>query len=79
MPTNNTWLVDVEIQAVLDTVKTHFPHRTDGEYHNDVDDDDWGFTGWGAVKAIPDRDYQAVASASRPLGGGAKRILDGRS
>ncbi|HRZ07357.1 MAG TPA: hypothetical protein P5102_14630 [Candidatus Competibacteraceae bacterium] len=33
-----TGLDEVDIPAVLDTVKTHFPHLADWEYHNDGDD-----------------------------------------
>ena len=55
MPLLQTWLDEVDIPAVLDTVKIHFPHLTDWEYHNDGDDY-WGFTVWGEFTLRPDEE-----------------------
>ena len=56
MPPHQTCLDEVDIPAVPDTVKTHFPHLTDWEYHNNVDDDYLGFAVWGEFTLRPDEE-----------------------
>ncbi len=51
-------LTEHEIQHVIEYTKTAFPHFTDWEYNNEINEDYFGFSLWGQFVLEPE-DYMA--------------------